>query len=46
VEESPVGRAEIRERRGHENGLIRGANGTVLVRLIQLVIPLGVDQGG
>jgi len=33
------------ERRGHENGLIRGANEAVLVRPIQLVIPLEFDQG-
>jgi hypothetical protein len=26
--------------------VLRGANGTVLVRPIQLVIPLEVDQGG
>jgi hypothetical protein len=26
--------------------VLRGANGTILVRPIQLVIPLEIDQGG
>ena len=46
VEESPGGGAEGGERRGHENGRTPRGEGNVLVRPIQLVIPLEVDQGG
>jgi len=41
VEELKVGRD-----RATRTVVLRGANGTVLVRPIQLVIPLEVDQGG
>ena len=41
VEELKVGREGATR-----TAVLRGANGTVLVRPIQLVIPLEVDQGG
>jgi hypothetical protein len=41
VEELKVGRHGAKK-----TVVLRGANGTILVRPIQLVIPLEVDQGG
>jgi len=41
VEELKVGRDGATR-----TAVLRGANGTILVRPIQLVIPLEVDQGG
>jgi hypothetical protein len=44
-------KARVEELKAGRDGAIRtavlhGANGTILVRPIQLVIPLEVDQGG
>jgi len=41
VEELKVGRDEAKR-----TAVLRGADGNVLFRTIQLVIPLEVDQGG
>ena len=46
VEEGPGGGTECGKRRSHENDRTPRANGNVLVRSLQLLIPLVVEQGG
>ena len=46
MEEDRDGGAEVVEKRGQKDSLLRGEGGSLLVRPIQLVIPLVVDKDG